>query len=375
MSVARRRTLAAAAIASLVMLSACNRGGGSSDVEAFEVPSEVTQLVEKSLGNPVSIGYDVPLSKPAPSGKSIVVLQVPVDVAKVEAEAMQKAAAALGWDFENIVVEATPEGPAKAMDQAIDQKPDGIYYSGYDTAVISKQLQRAAAEGIAVFSEALGADTPDEAFGQIRGTVGVERLADIVAAWLVADSKGTANVLIVDTPAFPILHAYSERVEASVKRWCPSCKVSSLDANVTDIGTALPGQIVSELQRSPQIDYLVYSFGDLSVGVNAALSTAGLQDQVKVGGQLPGLENLKNLKSGEEAMWVPELSPLIGWRVIDAFARHFVGDDVEIAADGSPAPTQILTHDNVDGAVFDPSGYWVGVAGYELTFKQLWNVQ
>ncbi|MCK5892625.1 substrate-binding domain-containing protein [Aeromicrobium sp.] len=374
--VSRHAMTAAAVLLSLSTLAACGSddGGSGSGSGSGEVPAEVTQLVEDNLANPTSLGYDTPLSKPVPSDIKIVALQVPVDVAKVEGEAMRKAAESLGWSYETVVVGDGPEAPAKAFDQAIDKKPDGIYYSGYTTQSISQQLERAASEGIAVFSEALGADTPEQAFAQIRNTPAVKRLAELNAAWIVADSGGAADVLIVDTPAFPILHEYSEQVKTSIEGWCSGCSVTITDANVTDIGTKLPAQIVSELQRSPQTNYLVFSFGDLTIGLNPALAAAGLQGKVKVTGQLPGLDNLKSLETGENAMWVPELSPLIGWRVIDAFARHFVGDDPEVAADGSPTPTQLLTPENVGSAVYDPSGYWVGVDGYEGAFKKLWNV-
>ena len=208
-----------------------------------------------------------------------------------------------------------------------------------------------------------------KAFGDPAGT-----LADINAAWIVEDSGSAADVLMVNTPAFAVIDAYSKRVESRLDEWCGDCSVTYLDANVTDIGTVLPSQVVSALQRSPEIDYVVFGFGDLSFGVSPALNTARLQDKVKVTGQLPGLDNLKALKSGTEAMWIPELSPLTGWRVIDAFARQFVGDDPHVAADSSPNPTQILTPDNVNDAIFDPSGYWVGVDGYEAIFMRMWGV-
>lgn len=373
-----RAVIAAVAVsAATLVLASCgsteNRGSGGGG-GGGSVSPEASSLVEEHASNPTSVGYDEPLSKPAPAGKRIVALQVAVDVAKVENEAMEKAAELLGWDFERIVVGTGPEDPAKALEQAIDSKPDGIYYSGFQTSAMQEQLDRAQSEGIPVFTEALGDTTPAASFAQIRNTPTVERLGQLTGAWVASDSGGDAHVIVVDAPAFPILTAYSNSVKQSVEDYCDGCDVEIMNANVADIGTTLPSQIVSELQRSPDVNYLVFSFGDLTAGLNAALAAAGEADQVKIAGQLPGLENVASLKSGENDMWVPELSPLIGWRVMDSFARQFVGDDPDVAADGSPTPTQVLTPDNVEGAVFDDSGYWVGVSDYESVFGEMWHV-
>jgi ribose transport system substrate-binding protein len=366
------------AVAACLLVTACGgsdtSSSGGSGSGSGEVSAESKKLVEEASANPTSVGYDQPLSKPVPSGKKIVALEVPVAVAQFNIKSQTAAAKDLGWELERIVVGNGPEDPAKAFDEALDQKPDGIYYSGYPTQSISKQLDRAKAEGIPVFAEALGSETPDAAITQIRNTPSVERIAKVTAAWIAVDSKAKANVLIVDAPAFPILHQYTTALKKEIETQCGSCKVSVTEANVTDIGTALPGQIVSELQKSPQTNYLAFSFGDLTAGMNPALQAAGLLDKVRITGELPGLENYKNLKSGEDAMWVPEVSPVVGYRIIDAFARHFTGDDPAIAGDDSPVPIQILTKDNIGEASFNEDGFWNGTPDVQAIFKKMWNV-
>ncbi len=155
-------------------------------------------------------------------------------------------------------------------------------------------------------------------------------------------------------------------------KYCPACHVNVVDQLVTDVGTATPQSVVSTVQRNPATKWVMFSFGDLSLGVPAALQSAGLTQQVKIGGETPSTANLQALRSGTEAVWAGFPTSILGWRVVDMLARYFDGDSLA-QANSVLLPTQLLTPGNINQAQFS-GGFYVGVAGYQAQFEKLWHV-
>ena len=152
----------------------------------------------------------------------------------------------------------------------------------------------------------------------------------------------------------------------------------------TDIGTNLPGQIVSALQADPELDFIVYAFGGMLYGVPDALKAAGLLDQAKAVSQAGGPLNFGFIANGEhQVAEVALASELLGWRAVDAAARVLLGDGPgratprdEAKVDGHPdilaggLPLQILTKDSIK----DPAALWPGVVGFQAKFTSLWGL-
>src|SRR5919204_673470 len=73
------------------------------------------------------------------------------------------------------------------------------------------------------------------------------RIERMLAAEVVADSKGKANTLYVNLPAFAILKPLAGAYESYYKQLCPSCGFSSIDVPITQLAKA-PNLIVSYLR-------------------------------------------------------------------------------------------------------------------------------
>jgi hypothetical protein len=105
-------------------------------------------------------------------------------------------------------------------------------------------------------------------------------------------------------------------------------------------------------------------------GANAA-DIASLQ---ALGGAAPSLDPAATARTPEEAKalqaWIAIPQPVLGWRVIDQFARILGGD----ALANGPLPSQFLTAANAADAVLDADGNYIGVADYEAQFLALWGV-
>jgi methylmalonyl-CoA mutase cobalamin-binding subunit len=69
--------------------------------------------------------------------------------------------------------------------------------------------------------------------------------------------------------------------------------------------------------------------------------------------------------------WTTIPVPVMGWRVVDQFARILGGDPL---ADG-PLPSQLLTVANAADAVVDENGNYIGIADYQDQFTALWGVK
>ena len=68
--------------------------------------------------------------------------------------------------------------------------------------------------------------------------------------------------------------------------------------------------------------------------------------------------------------WIGLPVPVMGWRVIDQFARVLGGDAPAVGF----LPSQLLTITNVADAALDENGNYIGIANYKELFAQLWGV-
>ena len=345
--------------------SATTGGGDAAGVAA------ATQYLQTYNANPTSIVLSTPVKKAPPKGKFIIKLTTPEPVSTVISNNAGDAATALGWTFKSLMIGSTPDGAAKAFDAALQLKPDGIIISGYPKSTYSAQLATAKAAGIPVVSESTtdAGGTGDGIIANPDGPGQVRAWGKLVAAAIVVDSGGTGEVLSVNVPSYPILNEYVAGLKAALTEWAPNVKVKDLNVQATDIGTKVGPAIVSAIQADPNITYTTFSFGDLSIGVPAAVSAAGLN--VKILGETPSPANIQGVKDGTQTMWPGFSAPILGWRDIDAIVRFYTGDD-PAAAGLIPLPTQVLNKTTVGGAVLNGDGFYVGVTDYQAQFKKLW---
>ncbi|WP_322754713.1 sugar ABC transporter substrate-binding protein [Frankia sp. Cas3] len=337
--------------------------------------SQAKATVDASLVNPSGILLDTALSKKPPTGKYVITVETPLPVTKVRDDALVEAAKVFGWRYERIVPGSGPEDYGNALTQAISKHPDAIHISGTPLSLLKTQLDQAKAQNIPVLSESVGGafDSPVIS-NSLDGDAQVAAWGKMVASYVVVNSGGKANVALFTIKAFPILGVFVDSFKSTLSSTCPACSVKEVNQQLADLGTKTPSSVVSTIQQDPKINWAIFSFGDLSLGVDAALKGAGLNGKVNVGGETPSPANLAALKDGTESVWTGFSAPILGWRVADMMARHFNGDDLA-AADKVLLPTQLITKDNVSSVPLDSTGYYIGFPGYQDAFKKLWQAQ
>jgi ribose transport system substrate-binding protein len=204
----------------------------------------------------------------------------------------------------------------------------------------------------------------------------------VLMADYAAVTSTTKQISFIGLPTFPVLSTVQQGFEDEIAAVCPDCTVDVTEVAVTDLGTNLPGTVVSALQSNPELDMIVYAFGGMLFGVPEAIESAGLQDQAVAVSQAGGPLNFGYITAGQhQVAEIGLASELMGWRAVDAAARILAGegpgraDAPELAVvDGHPdilaggLPLQILEA----ASIADPTALWPGVDGFQDQFTALW---
>ena len=319
-----------------------------------------------------------------PAGKKVYYVQCSVPVCEEIRGGIDAAAKKLGWTLETTAHKDTPETVAAAFDAAIAAKPDVVLTSGNPREWFATQLKTLEDAKIPVVAwsmpepyepgQGISANLLSGDDYYFYGAL----MADYAAA-----KSAKKNILFVGLPVFPVLSTVQAGFTEEIAKACPDCKVDTMEVAITDLGTNLPGQIVSKLQASKDLDFVVYAFGGMLFGVPDAIEAAGLLSQAQAISQAGGPMNFGFIEAGKhQVAEVGLASELLGWRAIDVAARVLAGTGpgrstppAEAVVDGHPdilvngLPLQILEK----GSLADASKLWPGVDGYQDQFAKLWG--
>jgi ribose transport system substrate-binding protein len=321
------------------------------------------------------IGPTVPL-KSKPPKKLVYWLEAEAASSKAITPGLKDATALLGWDLK--VTQGKAFDPASAFQQAIDAKADYIAISGSPYATYQTQAEEAEKKGIKVIScYSAGAENQPAAGRNLLNQCGdenfVKRTGPAMADWLTVDSKGTANVLIVNWPDYPVLQMEEDAFRAELKKNCAKCTADTLKFTLDDfVGGKIPNMVASRLQANKKLNYVFFTFGDSPAGVTAALNSAGLLKQVKVFGQDFNSAALQEMVDGTMSAWSANPKAYAGWLMIDAAARHSIGQDNTEERAVAALPSYIITTP-ADAKKLQalPGGDW-NPADMAGQFKKLW---
>lgn len=341
--------------------------GGSATAGNTSGVEEVTALANQLLERPTEISVTEPIGKPVPEGKELIWISCGVPACTTLGDTFTEGAEALGWKVRVINTDGTPEKIKAAWQQAASSKPDGVGSSGTDLSVVAPQLKALEDADIPVALYAVPEKTNgvDVLVGDMEGEA--ESYGEPMAAWIVKDSGGEANTLHVTLPSFPILEGLTQGFEEIYEKGCEGCRLETLGLPLSALGKDVPGRIVSTLRANPDINYIAMAVDDLTVGLPAALRSAGLADKVKIVGATSGQTNLQYISAGQQAAGVPNAWYDDTWQLIDGLARIFVGEDPS-PSEVTP-PRMILVKDNLP----ENTEVFPLVEDYREQFLKLWG--
>jgi len=324
---------------------------------------------------PTSIGITTPLLRRPTPGKLIVNLVIPTPDAQVTSNDQAQAVAAIGWKYKTITIGPQANGIQTAFEAALALKPApfGISIVAYPRSEIQAQLKEAQSKGVVVVDSSTTDPVAPPIIANLNDAADQVSTGETLAAEVVASSDGNAHVATFTLSAFPLQAAMVDNFNIWLKKWCPACTNTVVNQQLTDIGTTTPQSVVSTFEANPSLQYALYSFGDMSLGVDAALKTAGLLGKVKQIGPAPTLQDLADLRNKIALAWLGYDNEVSAWRIVDFFARASEGQSLSSVIN-VPLPAQLLTPQNIGSMVADSSGYYLAPKDYQAQFEKLWNV-
>jgi ribose transport system substrate-binding protein len=370
-----------------MLVAACGSSGGSKSTTAGSSTNGTTddavakgvalaqQRIDEYRKIPTTLWTSEPLKK-LPTGKSLYWLQCGVPVCKQIGNAIQEAGKTIGFKVTVVDSGVTPESVAKAWDKAAADKPDVIVGSTYGKALYESQLKTLCSAKIPYLSSAQP-DPPDSCI--LTNLVPLDEfktLGKLFADYVTAKSNGTANIEYFQLPDFPVLTAEPIGLKEELAEVCPKCKYHINLVKPQDIGTALPGAVVSSLQRNPDANWVAVDFGDMFTGVPQALETAGLTSRVKGISAYGSALNYELIKNGSfQVADVASSSALVGWTHVDNAARALAGQALPKPIPGKfQLGTQILEKADITFDFTLPPGGWPGTPDYRDQFKKMWGL-
>jgi ribose transport system substrate-binding protein len=379
MAVPRRSALIVLATVALAAAAAgCGSSGGTSGnsspaaaaaSSATTAPGVATaqQVVSSHLATPSGIGITTKVPGKIPAGKVIAFMDCGTPACHELYTQFAVAAKFLHWTAKDVNSGLTPESVTNAWNQLVSNPPDGVVTSSQPDTEFKAQMAELAKKNIPVVDCCTANSAHDNLKVVSDGLNAVNVQAQLEAAWVVADSKGSGSAVWLATPAFPVLAAAQTQFQNYLKQYCPSCGFSALTINVTQIGTsALPTAVVGFLRAHPSTKYVAAGFDDEFIGLPAALSAAGLSGSVKLIGSDPGATELPYLKSGQESASVTFPAGSTMFLLADALARSFVG--ASVAPDDIVLPRQLVTGSTLTSTTAPPD-----IPNYQQQFEALWT--
>jgi ribose transport system substrate-binding protein len=360
-----------------------------------ELESDTVALDENLLENavlaPTSIGVEAPLTAPPAAGSLIVSLSDGTEFDALLNESMAEAAELVGWEFQEVTGAETADSVPAAFAEALTLKPAGIRISGAHVNALQTQLAEAEAAGVAVIctgcsGEPEGALKDTSIDGDAQNILWGQILASYVAA-----NQGPEEVAGVEVFALPAtaLATFNLEFSNTLASLCRECSV--IEAFIDEADLSSVPDLVAETMSTSLGRWALLDSGNVSEGVAEALESALVFEPVVLLGRGASARDIAVLQeiadsgavpptsdtadgSPEQALalqaWIGLPVPVMGWRVIDQFARVLGGD---APADGL-LPSQLLTSTNVADAALDESGNYIGVSNYKELFAQLWGV-
>jgi ribose transport system substrate-binding protein len=362
-------TAAEAVVTTVAADTATTAAGGSATTAPASGELEVVTTP------PTEMTVTEPLPS-APEPKSVAFVNCQLPACQINNQYFEAAIDALGWD--STIINYDFAAPGTAFQQAIDSGVDYIATSGVALAQIEEQVTAAKDAGIPIF-ECYSTDVPageeNNLYAQCAGLLGTQAVADAMANWIIEDSGGDANILLVTIRDFPILVAQEDAVNTAFAERCSGCTVDALSATIDDLGAGeIPQQVASYIQSNADVDYVWFLFSNVSLGVSDALSSAGLLEGRNLVGTQAELPQLQEIAAGTNRAWTALPNAYSMWILVDQMARHATGVwDIEQEKVASVLPTWVVATPEAANELI-PNEAWNGPEGFEDSFKELWGV-
>jgi ribose transport system substrate-binding protein len=383
----RIRRLAALIIAAAMAaaLAACGSSSSSSSTGSASNAADTSQAASGGVATaqaklkqyeaaPTKIVQTQSLKSPPPTGKTLVMLGTADPGNVIIQKQLAEIAKLAHWNYSQVSYDPANIGSFNAaIDSALAKHPDYVAEAGLPlTAQALQKVQSAGAKWIPTAVYPVTVKPP--VIAASNAYANDAEMGRVLAYFFVADSGGKGNAVIEHVPAYPILTAFTNEFNSTVKSLCPSCKTQLVNITIPDLAAGkIPSRMVSALKTNPDANYLVFDYGPFAEGINSALNAAGLGGKVKILGQAADQGAIAALKGGQQTAWTGFDPSYQAFAMFDSMFRDLEGLPINEAEEGLQ-PTQILTKSNIN-SVNIKNGFWSEPADAPSQFQALWHMQ
>lgn len=406
MKLANRR-LAAAVVGLMVgglALTACSSSDSATEAPASaaaEASTEASAATEAEASAPAESGADIAgaqaqldmytgpatWKEPGPafdiaSAKGKKVVYVPLDnsipIFSVIYGEMEKALKAAGAEAGLCDGKGNPTQWAACISDAAGRGASVIILDSIPVASVAEAAKAAQDAGVKIIDGNNGDPEIVPEGTDARVSFQYSLSGKLVSDWIITDSGGNANVLIIQSPeSGNVPDLVGKGYAGELKEKCPSCKVQIQDVAIADWATKLQPTVQAALAADPTINYIIPIYDGMSTFVVPAIAAAGAQDRVKVATFNANLDPMKKMAAGDSIFVdVGSHNAYEGWAYADQSLRLITGT-APVANENVPA--RVFTRENVGELQLTPeaerSGEWYGDNSYQDKYKALWGIQ
>lgn len=369
----RNKFVTAVSVVALMTAAGCsgtstNDSSNTSSEDAAANAEAAKEALAPLLKEDSTIKLEALPSKP-PENQTVTFISGPLYTTQQIGSGVEAAVKALGWEYRVVQSPQTPDGYKSALEDVLQSPGDLLIApANAPNEAVQAQIDELKHKGVA-FIQFSGTDkVGDEMLAGVAAPNTLAAAGTAVGNWVVADSGGeNVDVAIFSDQSYEAQRNADKGVLDALEKLCPGCETDVVNAPLAGIGTEIPKQVVSYVQRHPETDYLAFGFGDVTAGVGAALKAAGLADGVKIVSRFAGPANFANIDAGLETAGVAEEVYELGWRAVDTYVRHLMDVPFEDYPIGN---LHLFTQDNLPA---DKKKYY-SVPNYESYFLDAWNV-
>jgi ribose transport system substrate-binding protein len=357
-----------AGMAAVLVLAGCSTGStgdtsssGTTDQAAgSDVSAEVKANVEKYKALPTFTPPGEAIDPSSLKGKSMFLIPlVPNPFNQNIQDTMKSIADKVGMKFTLYPNQGKASEWVQGMNAAVTAKPDIIVLStAPDPRVLQPQLEAAKKAGIPVLVTHFyddASENPPACDGCAAGVTALVTAPFNVAGkaaadWIIQDSNGKGNVLVIGAADILPSPATVKVVTTELSEACPGCKSTVINIPVADWNTKVQGEVQAALNKDPNINYVYPLYDAMVAGAVPAVQTVGKAGKVKVvsyNGSPYALKfiqdgNIVAMNVGEDTVGIAYASMdqafriLLGKPTVDQRTPIRIWDDTNVADAGTP---------------------------------------
>jgi ribose transport system substrate-binding protein len=350
-------------------------GGGAAAEPSSAVPAEVTDRLAQYSEVPEFKAPGPAFDASSIAGKHVFNIPISSAIPFIQTidDSMAKVAKEYDLKFTEFTNEGKPADWARGIEQAVNQKADIIVLQGApEPRILQPQLKAAKEAGIPVVATHWF-DVSQEIPPNVTANVPVDFTtgARLEADWVIADSEGKANALVIGSSDAPPSEPMMKAIQEEFDTHCPDCKLEIVDVPVPDWATKTQTTVQSALVEDPTIDYVIPFVDGMAPFATAAIKAAGKTDKVKIA-TMNGTPGVLKMIQDEDvvAMDVGESLDWVAWANMDQAMRILAGED---PVENENMPLRVFTADNVDEAGTPPAANEGYGEAYLDGYTELWS--